>query len=326
MPLIATNAPPTDPNLLNRNIVRGPRLVDVGAPEPVPEPRLVDVGAPEPVAVPRLVDVGKPKPPTIEELVEQIDGTTDFNPNDEQLDKYFAYKDEQPFDYKKTWDAGVNAVGMALSDITKAVGAAVTDPEFMYSRFGKTFGATIAEGAARGTWDLSILGRMMTDKITEVAIEPAWRSKADFLVEKHNEEYPDKKLTWRDIYYKGYQDEEPGDYKRLSSQWDEKLLDNRRERWRTMRWILNTRNLAREGKKTILGEFLGEDADKALLPYIQQEVAEGSSYILDPSLPVGLMSAATNQSFNEKPDVGTGIDCPDSRIYRENAKRDRQES
>ena len=75
-----------------------------------------------------------------------------------------------------------------------------------------------------------------------------------------------------------------------------------------MRYILNTRNLAREGKKTILGEFLGEKADKELLPNINQEVAEGSSYFLDPSLPVGL--AATPLKAGQKSVVTRGITAP----------------
>jgi len=318
MPVLSTNAPPVDPNLLNRNIVRGPRLVDVGAPEPVPEPTLVDVGAPEPVTVPRLVDVGKPTLPTIEELVNWIETSPDIleNVTDEQLTEYFAYKDEQPFDFKKTWDATVNAVGMALSDITKAVAAAATDPEFRFNPV--KLGLTVAEGAARGTWDLSILGRMITDKLDEFAFTPDWPTEPvykkrspgfkpvqggrnwtpdvmaesrDFLVEKHNAAYPNKKITARDIYDDGYVELEPGDYKLFKSSWNEKTLDKRREKWREMRWITNTRNLAREGKKTILGEFLGEEADKALLPFIKQEVAEGSSYFLDPGAPVGLLSA-----------------------------------
>jgi hypothetical protein len=290
MPLTTTNAPPTDPNLLNRNIVRKPRLVDVGAPEPVPKPRLVDVGKPEPVTVPRLTDVGKPKSQSVEELVRQIDGDQNFIPSDEQLNEYFAYNDEQPFDYKKTWDAGVNAVGTALGDITKAVGAAIVDPEFRFNPVKQV--ATFAEGAARGTWDLSILGRMMTDKFEEVVAEPSKRERTLYLVDRHNEEHPDKEISFLDVFYHGKRDfANPSDYKRYISDYEEKLLDNRRDRWRTMRWITNTRNLAREGKKTIIGEFLGEDVDKALLPYIKQEVAEGSSYFLDPTLPVGLLSA-----------------------------------
>jgi hypothetical protein len=309
MPLTTTNAPPTDPNLLNRNIVRKPRLVDVGAPEPVPKPRLVDVGKPEPVAVPRLVDVGKPTSQSVEELVQQIDGDQNFIPSDEQLTEYFAYNDEQPFDYKKTWDASVNAVGTALGDITKAVGAAIVDPEFMFNPINPVKRvATFAEGAARGTWDLSILGRMMTDKLDEVhsgyynnfpesptsdewSKESKLRNPRKFLVKKHNEAYPDKKIDWRDIYRDGYTEIEPGDYNLFKNQWNEEMGANRRDKWRTMRWITNTRNLAREGKKTIIGEFLGEDVDKALLPYIKQEVAEGSSYFLDPTLPVGFLSA-----------------------------------
>ena len=290
MPLTATNAPPTDPNLLNRNIVRGPRLVDVGAPEPVPAPSLVDVGTPEPVDVPRLVDVGKPAPPSIEELVGQIDTDLNFFPSDEQLTEYFAYKDEQPFSFKKTWDAGVNAVGMALSDITKAVGAAATDPAFRFNP--AKLGITVAEGAARGTWDLSILGKMMINKLDELVVDSPAMRKAYFsqLRDKHNKNLKpgEKPIPTRGNLMELAPDD-------LKDEWESKyrgtLNDRRIEKWRTMRYILNTRNLAREGKKTILGEFLGEKADKALLPFIKQEVAEGSSYILDPTLPVGFVSA-----------------------------------
>ena len=306
MPIVQTNAPPVDPNLLNRNIVRGPRLVDVGPPEPVPAPTLVDVGAPAPVVVPRLADVGKPKPPSIQELADHIDTDLNFYPSDEQLDEYFAWKDEQPFGMKKTWDATVNAVGMALTDITKAVAAGVSDPKF-YGPVSATRTATIAEAAARGTWDLSILGKMMIDKVDELhsgyydnfpesptsdewSKESKFRNPRKFLVKKHNEAYPDKKIDWRDIYHDGYTEIEPGDYDLFKRQWNEEMSGNRRDKWRTMRWIINTRQQAREGKKTILGEFLGEEADKQILPYINQKVAEGGSYFLDPSLPVGLAS------------------------------------
>ena len=305
---VLTNTPPVDSDLLNKKNVSKPRLVDVGKPRPAPKPVLVDVGEPKPAPKTKLVDVGKPKLPTIEQLVQQIDSDLNFVPSKSQIKEYFAYKDKQPFGFKKTWDATVNAVGTALGDMTKAVGSAVTDPDF-YNPIGKKKYVTLAEGFARGSWDLATLGRMMTDKFQEVAGDPSERERVKYIVKRHNEEYPDDKVSFMQVFDSGNKDfKNPKDYKRYYSDFKDNLTEKRIERWRTMRYILNTRNLAREGKKTILGEFLGEKADKELLPHINQEVAEGSSYFLDPTLPVGL--AATPLKAGQKSVVTRGITAP----------------
>ncbi len=305
---VLTNTPPVDSDLLNKKNVSKPRLVDVGKPRPAPKPVLVDVGKPKPAPKTKLVDVGKPKLPTIEQLVQQIDSDLNFVPSKSQIKEYFAYKDKQPFGFKKTWDATVNAVGTALGDMTKAVGSAVTDPDF-YNPISKKKYATLAEGFARGSWDLATLGRMMTDKFQEVAGDPSERERVKYIVKRHNEEYPDDKVSFMQVFNSGNKDfKNPKDYNRYYSDFKDNLTEKRIERWRTMRYILNTRNLAREGKKTILGEFLGEKADKELLPNINQEVAEGSSYFLDPTLPVGL--AATPLKAGQKSVVTRGITAP----------------
>lgn len=308
---VITNTPPVDSDLLNKKNVSElykPRLVDVGKPRPAPKPVLVDVGKPKPATKTKLVNVGKPKLPTIEQLVQQIDSDLNFVPSKNQIKEYFAYKDKQPFGFKKTWDATVNAVGTALGDMTKAVGSAVTDPEF-YNPISKRKYATLAEGFARGSWDLATLGKMMTDKFQEVAGDPSTRERVKYIVKRHNEEYPEDKVSFNQVFYDGNKNfKNPKDYNRYFSDFKDNLTEKRIERWRTMRYILNTRNLAREGKKTILGEFLGEKADKELLPNINQEVAEGSSYFLDPSLPVGL--AATPLKAGQKSVVTRGITAP----------------
>jgi hypothetical protein len=305
---VLTNTPPVDSDLLNKKNVSKPRLVDVGKPRPAPKPVLVDVGKPKPAPKTKLVDVGKPKLPTIEQLVQQIDSDLNFVPSKSQIKEYFAYKDKQPFGFKKTWDATVNAVGTALGDMTKAVGSAVTDPDF-YNPISKKKYATLAEGFARGSWDLATLGRMMTDKFQEVAGDPSERERVKYIVKRHNEEYPDDKVSFMQVFNSGNKDfKNPKDYNRYYSDFKDNLTEKRIERWRTMRYILNTRNLAREGKKTILGEFLGEKADKELLPNINQEVAEGSSYFLDPTLPVGI--AATPLKAGQKSVVTRGITAP----------------
>ena len=305
---VLTNTPPVDSDLLKRKNVSKPRLVDVGKPRPAPKPVLVDVGKPKPAPKTKLVDVGKPKLPTIEQLVQQIDSDLNFVPSKSQIKEYFAYKDKQPFGFKKTWDATVNAVGTALGDMTKAVGSAVTDPDF-YNPISKKKYATLAEGFARGSWDLATLGRMMTDKFQEVIGDPSERERVKYIVKRHNEEYPDDKVGFMQVFNRGNRDfKNPKDYNRYYSDFKDNLTEKRIERWRTMRYILNTRNLAREGKKTILGEFLGEKADKELLPHINQEVAEGSSYFLDLSLPVGL--AATPLKAGQKSVVTRGITAP----------------
>ena len=305
---VLTNTPPVDSDLLNKKNVSKPRLVDVGKPRPAPKPVLVDVGKPKPAPKTKLVDVGKPKLPTIEQLVQQIDSDLNFVPSKSQIKEYFAYKDKQPFGFKKTWDATVNAVGTALGDMTKAVGSAVTDPDF-YNPVDKKKYATLAEGFARGSWDLATLGRMMTDKFQEVVGDPSERERVKYIVKRHNEEYPDDKVSFMQVFNSGNKDfKNPKDYNRYYSDFKDNLTEKRIERWRTMRYILNTRNLAREGKKTILGEFLGEKADKELLPNINQEVAEGSSYFLDPTLPVGI--AATPLKAGQKSVVTRGITAP----------------
>ena len=106
---VITNTPPVDSDLLNKKNVSElykPRLVDVGKPRPAPKPVLVDVGKPKPAPKTKLVNVGKPKLPTIEQLVQQIDSDLNFVPSKNQIKEYFAYKDKQPFGFKK--DLGRN--------------------------------------------------------------------------------------------------------------------------------------------------------------------------------------------------------------------------
>lgn len=287
---LATNAPPVDPSLVKTNII--PTFRDV--------------------APPRFVD-DEPKKAPIELLAEKIDTQPKFVPSDEQLDEYFDYKDKQPFSFSKVRDFAVNTVGALITDVGKAVASAANDPDFVLGPGTRLIGylaggadpekaakatlagpakraVTTAEAAARGTWDLSILGRQLTDKMEELN-KDSWSGWADFAVEEHNKKYPKNKITKTGLYYDGYKEINPGDLQKLKAKWGNTKNQARRDAWRTMRYMINTRANAAEGKQTILSEFFDKDVDKALRPFINNNVAEGGSYVLDASAPVGFLAA-----------------------------------
>ncbi len=287
---LATNAPPVDQSLVKTNII--PKFRDV--------------------APPRFVD-DEPKKAPIELLTERIDTDPKFVPINEQLDEYFDYKDKQPFSFSKVRDVAVNTVGALISDVGKAVASAATDPDFVLGPGSKLIGylaggadpekaakatlagttkraATTAEAAARGTWDLSILGKKLIDKMDELD-KTTWSGWANFAVKEHNKKYPKNKITKTGLYYDGYKEINPGDLQKLKAKWGKTKNEARRDAWRTMRYMINTRANAAEGKKTILSEFFDEDVDKSLRPFINSNVAEGGSYVLDASAPVGFLAA-----------------------------------
>ena len=287
---LATNAPPVDPSLVKTNII--PTFRDV--------------------APPRFVD-DEPKKAPIELLAERIDTDPKFVPSDEQLDEYFDYKDKQPFSFSKVRDVAVNTVGALITDVGKAVASAANDPDFVLGPGTRLIGylaggadpekaakatlagpakraVTTAEAAARGTWDLSILGRQLTDKMEELN-KDSWSGWADFAVEEHNKKYPKNKITKTGLYHDGYKEINPGDLQKLKAKWGNTKNQARRDAWRTMRYMINTRANAAEGKQTILSEFFDKDVDKALRPFINNNVAEGGSYVLDASAPVGFLAA-----------------------------------
>ena len=287
---LATNAPPVDPSLVKTNII--PTFRDV--------------------APPRFVD-DEPEKAPIELLAERIDTDPKFVPSDEQLDEYFDYKDKQPFSFSKVRDVAVNTVGALITDVGKAVASAANDPDFVLGPGTKLISylaggadpekaakatlagpakraVTTAEAAARGTWDLSILGRQLTDKMEELN-KDSWSGWADFAVEEHNKKYPKNKITKIGLYHDGYKEINPGDLQKLKAKWGNTKNQARRDAWRTMRYMINTRANAAEGKQTILSEFFDKDVDKALRPFINNNVAEGGSYVLDASAPVGFLAA-----------------------------------
>ena len=287
---LATNAPPVDPSLVKTNII--PTFRDV--------------------APPRFVD-DEPEKAPIELLAERIDTDPKFVPSDEQLDEYFDYKDKQPFSLSKVRDVAVNTVGALITDVGKAVASAANDPDFVLGPGTKLISylaggadpekaakatlagpakraVTTAEAAARGTWDLSILGRQLTDKMEELN-KDSWSGWADFAVEEHNKKYPKNKITKIGLYHDGYKEINPGDLQKLKAKWGNTKNQARRDAWRTMRYMINTRANAAEGKQTILSEFFDKDVDKALRPFINNNVAEGGSYVLDASAPVGFLAA-----------------------------------
>ena len=286
---LTTNAPPVDSTLVKTNII--PKFEDIA------EPRFID---------------NEPEKAPIELLAERIDTDPEFVPSNEQLTEYFNYKDKQPFSYSKVRDTAVGTVGGLLTDLAKTVSSAATDPDFALGPGGKLItylagganpkeavkvaasgatkrAATTAEAAARGTWDLSILGKKLIDKMDELD-KQTWSGWADFAVKEHNKKYPKNKITKTGLYYDGYKEINPGDLLELKNKWGKTKNQTRIDAWRTMRYMLNTRANAAAGKQTILSEFFDKDVDKTLRPFVNSNVAEGGSYVLDVSAPVGFLS------------------------------------
>ena len=103
---------------------------------------------------------------TDDELYERIESDMTYKPTDAELDKFLDYKSKQPkyaLDLiKGVWNGGKAVVG----DLAKGVWGAVKDPELMLSPTPTGMlkrGATLAEGAARATWDLGTVGRYIND-------------------------------------------------------------------------------------------------------------------------------------------------------------------
>jgi len=103
---------------------------------------------------------------TDDELYQRIESDVTYKPTDAELDKYLDYKARQPkyaIDLiKGAWHGGKAVV----SDLAKGVWGAVEDPELLFSLTPKGMlkrGATLAEGAARATWDLGTVGRYIND-------------------------------------------------------------------------------------------------------------------------------------------------------------------
>ena len=107
---------------------------------------------------------------TDDELYERIESDMTYKPTDAELDKFLEYKSKQPkyaLDLiKGVWHGGKAVVG----DLAKGVWGAVKDPELMLSPTPTGMlkrGATLAEGAARATWDLGTVGRYINDWFSE---------------------------------------------------------------------------------------------------------------------------------------------------------------
>ena len=107
---------------------------------------------------------------TDDELYERIESDMTYKPTDTELDKFLEYKSKQPkyaLDLiKGVWNGGKAVVG----DLAKGVWGAVKDPELMLSPTPTGMlkrGATLAEGAARATWDLGTVGRYINDWFSE---------------------------------------------------------------------------------------------------------------------------------------------------------------
>ena len=128
----------------------------------------------EPDLAPHLEIVpipGAERSETDDELFRRIESDIKtYKPTDDELDKYLDYKARQPkyaIDLiKGVWHGGKAVV----SDLAKGVWGAVKDPELMLSPTPTGMlkrGATVAEGAARATWDLGTVGRYINDWFDE---------------------------------------------------------------------------------------------------------------------------------------------------------------
>ena len=124
----------------------------------------------EPDLAPHLEIVpipGAERSETDDELFRRIESDIKtYKPTDDELDKYLDYKARQPkyaIDLiKGVWHGGKAVVG----DLAKGVWGAVKDPELVFSPTPTGMlkrGATVAEGAARATWDLGTVGRYIND-------------------------------------------------------------------------------------------------------------------------------------------------------------------
>ena len=110
---------------------------------------------------------GAERSETDDELFRRIESDVKtYKPTDDELDKYLDYKARQPkyaLDLiKGVWHGGKAVVG----DLAGGVWGAVKDPELLFSPTPEGMlkrGFTLAEGAARATWDLGTVGRYIND-------------------------------------------------------------------------------------------------------------------------------------------------------------------
>ena len=108
---------------------------------------------------------GAERKETDDQLFRRIEEDVVYWPTDEELDKYLEHKSRQPkyaLDLiKGAWHGGKAVV----SDLAKGVWGAVKDPLlFSPAPVGISKRATtLAEGAARATWDLGTVGRYIND-------------------------------------------------------------------------------------------------------------------------------------------------------------------
>jgi len=131
------------------------------------EPSTTDYTAPDLAPHLELVPIpGEERSETDDDLFRRIEGEITYQPTDAELDKFLKYKSRQPkyaIDLiKGAWHGGKAVV----TDLAKGVWGAIKDPELAFSPVPKGQArrvTTLAEGAARATWDLGTVGRYIND-------------------------------------------------------------------------------------------------------------------------------------------------------------------
>jgi hypothetical protein len=134
------------------------------------EPSTTDFSGPDLAPHLELIPIpGAERGETDDQLFRRIEEDITYKPTNAELDKYLEDRERRPkyaIDFVKGgWEAGKGVV----TDLAKGIWGAVKDPElFMFTPKGMSKRATtLAEGAARATWDLGTVGRYLNDWFSE---------------------------------------------------------------------------------------------------------------------------------------------------------------
>ena len=166
------------------------------------------------------------------------------------FEDFKRFKESKP-DYTPSDYASMVAhgAGIAAKELTEAVKETISAAS--RGELGE-IGLSLAEGAARGTYDLEMLGKRVSDNLNTI-IEPYFQETGDAEQDQYN-------------------------------------------RFLAVKEMDNLRHAARQGDTTLLKRF-GIEVDPSK---INQGIAEGSSYLLDPTLLVGMPGASKVASILSK--------------------------
>ena len=165
------------------------------------EPSTTDYTAPDLAPHLELVPIpGEERSESDDDLFRRIEGEITYRPTDAELDKFLKYKSRQPkyaIDLiKGAWHGGKAVV----TDLAKGVWGAIKDPELAFSPVPKGQArrvTTLAEGAARATWDLGTVGRYINDWFGEQRDLEYQEEIDDMKLRQSNPDWQSKTRRWK---------------------------------------------------------------------------------------------------------------------------------